>query len=127
MTPVEFFDMLIRGILDVTYIPWAAAGVLVVVAVVKLVLTKANIQFNPVLLTIAVQVVVWVLFQVFKNQLGLEVEFQKWYMAFITILQALMGLVGSTALSHKWYEDARNAKNPILGYRGAPKGALKAA
>lgn len=120
MSEGDFLTALLRLLFDVSYIPAAAAGTLVLVNVVKYLLTQVKVQFNPVLIALAVQVVVFVAFKVITGPLGVaDTKFFSWFAAIITMIELLLP-VATSALSHAWYEKSRAVKNPILGYKGVP-------
>lgn len=113
MQELEFLQNLLRLLSDVTFIPFAAAGVIVITNILKML----RIPVNPTLLALAVQAVVWVAYT-FARHYGVELRFEQFWDALITIVQAVLPLVGSIAAAHVGYERAKAAGVPLLGYSG---------
>ena len=113
MQEVEFLQNLLRLLTDVTFIPFAAAGVIVITNILKMI----RVPVNPTLLALLVQVVVWVAYTI-ARQHGVELRFQEFWDALINVIQAVLPLVGSIAAAHVGYESAKSAGVPLLGYSG---------
>lgn len=117
-TPAELLGQLFSLLNDATYIAWASAGVVVVVG-----LLKSVFQFSgtaAVLVTLIVQVVVWLGYAI-ANYFGAGEAFQKGYLIFVDIGRSLLPLAGSIFGSQLLYKAAAKRNVPILGYRAPEK------
>lgn len=54
---------------------------------------------------------------------GVELRFEQFWDALITIVQAILPLFGSIYVAHIGYERAKAAGVPLLGYSGKPVSA----
>lgn len=118
ISPATFLDRLLLLLIDGTYIPSAAAGVVVFTSAVSLVLFKLGIELSGgtrALIALAVQVVVWVAYTLLTRA-GFEAQFSQWYSAVVTIVQALLPLTGAVFVAHRWYESAKAQRTPLLGF-----------
>lgn len=109
-------DNLYRLLADGTSIPFLAAGVVVITNLFKLVFARLGVKANAVIVALVVQVLVWVAYTA-ATRFGQGETFQMYWDQIIPILQAFIPLIGSLALGHRWYEQAKAAGNPILGYQ----------
>jgi len=118
VTPEGFIERLLTLVFDVTYIPAAAAGVVVFTSALSLVLFRLGIELSGgarALIALAVQVVVWVAYTLLTRA-GFEAQFNQWYSAIVTIVQALLPLTGAVFVAHRWYESAKAERTPVLGF-----------
>lgn len=118
VSPASFVERLLTLLSDATYIPAAAAGVVVFTSAISLILFKLGIELSGgtrMLLALAVQVVVWVAYTLLTRA-GFEAQFEQWYASIVTIVQALLPLAGSVFLAHRWYEGAKVSGTPVLGF-----------
>jgi len=115
-----FLETILRLVSDVTYIPSAAAGVIVFTSAISLVLFKvfgfALSGASRMLLALAIQVVVWVAY-VLLTRAGLQTQFNQWYETVVTFVQAILPLFGAVAFGHVGYEKMKEWGVPVLGYK----------
>lgn len=112
--PQELLGLLFSLLKDATYIAWASAGVVVVVG-----LLKSIFQFSgsvAVLVTLVVQVVVWIGYAI-ANYFGAGETFQKGYLIAVDIGRSLLPLAGSIFMGQVIYKASAKRDVPILGYR----------
>lgn len=119
-----FLENILRLVSDVTYIPSAAAGVIVFTSAFTLVLSKV-FGFNlsggqRMLIALTVQVVVWVAY-VLLTRAGLQSQFNQWYETVVTFVQALLPLFGAVAFGHLGYEKMKEHGVPVLGFKPPAK------
>lgn len=115
-----FLENILRLVSDVTYIPSAAAGVIVFTSAISLVLFKV-FGFSlsgprRMLLALAIQIVVWVAY-VLLTRAGLQSQFNQWYETVVTFVQAILPLFGAVAFGHVGYEKMKEWGVPVLGYK----------
>lgn len=113
----EALANIIRILGDVTYVPFLAAGVIVLTNLLKFVFDKTGIKISPALVALAVQVLVWVVYT-YAVRGGFETQFADVWKSLIGVLEAVLPLVLTLSAGHWGYEKARAAGNPILGYSG---------
>lgn len=115
-----FLENILRLVSDVTYIPSAAAGVIVFTSAISLVLFKvfgfALSGPRRMLLALAIQIVVWVAY-VLLTRAGLQSQFNQWYETVVTFVQAILPLFGAVAFGHVGYEKMKEWGVPVLGYK----------
>lgn len=112
--PQELLGLLFSLLKDATYIAWASAGVVVVVG-----LLKSVFQFSgsaAVLVTLVVQVVVWIGYAI-ANYFGAGETFQKGYLIAVDIGRSLLPLAGSIFMGQVIYKASAKRSVPIMGYR----------
>lgn len=115
MDYAQALENIIRILFDVTYVPFLAAGVIVLTNLFKFVFDRARVTINPALVALAVQVIVWIIYTVaVKN--GFETQFSDVWKSVIGIIEAILPLVLTLAAGHWGYEKAKAAGNPLLGY-----------
>lgn len=125
-TPPEWTDFianLATMLSEFTAVPALAAGVLIFTNAIKVLLAMVKVEVSgsrAVLLALAVQVVVWIIYQLAIKG-GFDLQFQQWYDAAATIINALLPLVLTFAATHYAYEYGKKSENPILGYKGYRK------
>lgn len=122
-TPENLLGQLYALLKDGTYIVWAAAGVLVIVGVLK---TAAGLVGIPIangaaiLLTLVVQVLVWLGYAA-ANYFGQGETFKATYLQIVDVLRALLPLAGSIFAGHIMYQAAQKRNVPVLGYKYVEK------
>ena len=104
-----WFQLAVKAVTDVTFLPFAAGFVLVATA-----LTKKYVPLNPGLIALAWQVAAWAGF-VLALHFGYGDQFSGVVNALTTILGAVAGLAGSTYLATKGYDKAADANAPLIG------------
>lgn len=115
MEYTQALENIIRILFDVTYVPFLAAGVIVLTNLFKLLFDRARVTINPALVALTVQVAVWLIYTVaVKN--GFETQFGDVWKSVIGIIEAILPLVLTLAAGHWGYEKAKAAGNPLLGY-----------
>lgn len=122
-TPENLLGQLFALLKDGTFIAWAAAGVLVIVGLIKTLAGAAGIAIQgntAVFITIVVQVLIW-LFYATANYFGQGDAFKAWYLQIADVLRALLPLAGAIFAGHVAYQQAAKRGVPILGYRAKPK------
>lgn len=122
-TPENLLGQLFALLKDGTYIAWAAAGVLVIVGLIKTVAGAAGIVIKDqwaILLTIVVQVLIW-LFYATANYFGQGDAFKAWYLQIADVLRSLLPLAGAIFAGHVAYQQAAKRGVPVLGFRTKPK------
>mgnify|MGYP000932359111 CR=1 FL=1 len=118
MDYAQALENIIRILFDVTYVPFLAAGVIVLTNLFKFVFDHAKVTINPALVALLVQVAVWVVYTIAVKQ-GFETQFADVWTALIGIIEAVLPLVLTLAAGHWGYEKAKAAGNPLLGYHKA--------
>jgi len=122
-TPENLLGQLFALLKDSTYIVWAAAGVLLIVGLIKIALNAVGITVQDnaaILLTLIVQVIVWLGYAV-ANYFGQGAVFQEWYLRIADVLRSLLPLAGAIFAGHVGYQAAKKRGVPILGYKPKPK------
>lgn len=122
-TPENLLGQLFALLKDGTFIAWAAAGVLVIVGLIKTLAGAAGIAIQgntAVFITIVVQVLIW-LFYATANYFGHGVGFQTTYLQLVDVLRSLLPLAGAIFAGHVAYQQAAKRGVPILGYKYKPK------
>ena len=123
-TPPEWTGFLagLAGLLnEVTYLAPLAPGVVVIVSALKAIAAIFKKEVNgtrAVLLSLAIQVIVWIVYQ-FSVKGGFDLQFQQWYDVAINVIQALFPLAVIVGSSHYVYTKTRSV--PVLGYGGYRK------
>lgn len=113
-----FVTRLLDLLTETTYIPALAAGVVIFTNAFKLIFALFKVEISggrAVLLALAVQVAVWVIYQ-FAVKGGFDLQFQQWYDAAATIINTLLPLA-LTLVAAPWAYDKLES-NPLLGYKG---------
>lgn len=116
--PATFIERLLLLVSDVTYIPAAAAGVVVFTSAISFLLFQLGVELSGTLrglIALAIQVIVWVAYTLLTRA-GFEAQFTQWYGAIVTIVQALLPLAGAMFLAHKGYEGSKASGVPLLGF-----------
>lgn len=122
--PQELLGLLFSLLKDATYIAWASAGVVVVVG-----LLKSVFQFSgsvAILVTLAVQVLVWAGYA-FANYFGAGEAFKTNYLILVDIGRSLLPLAGSIFAGQVIYKASAKRDVPIMGYRAPQKSKFDAA
>ena len=122
-TPETLLGQLYSVLKDFTYIAWAAAGVVVIVGLLKIVLSVAGVSLTgnaAILLTLVVQVLIWLAYSV-ANYFGQGETFQAWYLNVVDVFRSLLPLAGALFAGHVLYTKAQAAGVPVLGFKPAPK------
>lgn len=113
-----FLTQLLALLTDATYIPALASGVLIFTNAFKFVFALFKVEISggrAVVLALAVQVAVWVVYQ-FAVKGGVDLQFKQWYDAAATIISTLLPLALTLFASHVAY--TKSEGNPVLGYKG---------
>lgn len=108
---------------DGTYILWAAAGVVIIVGLIKVVANAIGIRIEgqgAVLLTLVIQVLVWLGYAI-ANYFGQGDTFQKNYLVLVDIGRSLLPLAGSIFAGQVFYKAAAKRDTPVLGFSVPPK------
>ncbi len=103
---------------DGTYILWAAAGVVIIVGLIKVVANAIGIKIEgqgAVLLTLVIQVLVWLGYAI-ANYFGQGETFQKNYLILVDIGRSLLPLAGSIFAGQVFYKAAAKRDTPVLGF-----------
>lgn len=119
VTPGDILERLF-DVLKGTYIAWAAAGTLVIVALIKMVAFRLlGVSINGTaagIWAIAVQVVIWILYNV-AQYFGMAEQFQNGFLAVVEVLKSLLPFVGGLFLTHGGYKAAHKYDVPLVGYK----------
>lgn len=102
-------ELIIKMASDLTFVPAAAALVVVLTA-----LLKRFLPVNPAYIALALQGLVWVVW-ILAKQFGYEPQFSTWIDGVTTIVSALAGFVVSTSAATKAYTVLKHQGAPILG------------
>ena len=108
-------ENIIRILSDVTFVPFLAAGVIVLTSLFRFVFDKVGFKISPALVALTIQIVVWVVYT-FAVRGGFETQFADVWASLIGIIQAILPLVMTLAAGHWGYERAKAAGSPVLGY-----------
>jgi hypothetical protein len=118
-TPETLLGQLYTLLKDGTYIIWAAAGVVVIVGLIKVLASAVGIQISgsgAMLLTLVVQVVIWLAYAT-ANYFGQGDAFKAWYLQVVDVLRALLPLAGSIFAGQIFYKQSVKRAVPVLGFR----------
>lgn len=110
----QFYSLLKDG----TYITWAAAGTVIVVGVIKVLLGAAGISLTgsaAVTVALAVQMVIWIGYAI-ANYLNQGEAFKIGYLAIVDVARSLLPLFGAIGLGHEAYQFAHRRNWPVVGY-----------
>lgn len=125
-TPENLLGQIFALLKDGTFIVWAAAGVVLIVGLLKVFLRSAfgvTLEGNAaILLTLVIQVVVWLAYSI-ANYLGQGEAFKTIYLQAADVLRSLLPLAGSIFAGHVLYTQAKERGVPVLGYK--PKAKTK--
>jgi hypothetical protein len=115
----NFLNNVFRFLASVSYMPFAAAGVVILTGVFKMVMVKLpkSLQINPVLIALTLQVIVWAAYTL-AQRFGYGDQFKTGWDALINVIKALLPLAGSIGLAHEGYELAKRRNWPVVGYVG---------
>lgn len=122
-TPENLLGQLFALLKDSTYMVWAAAGVVVIVGLIKVLASGINhpIQGNAAItLTLIVQVVIWLGWAI-ANYFGEGESFKLWYLRGVDVIRALLPLAGAIFTGQIFYQQAAKHNVPILGYKVKPR------
>lgn len=122
-TPENLLGQIFALLKDGTYIVWAAAGVVVIVGLLKILAGAAGwvITGNTaVFITLVVQVLIWLVYAI-ANYFGQGEAFKAWYLQIVDVLRSLLPLVGSIFAGHVLYTQSAKRSVPVLGYKPKPK------
>lgn len=113
-------ELLIKAITDITFVPVAAGLVVALTGLVKrFIPTSVNAGYIALLF----QVILWVAW-VLALHFGYADQFGTVISTFTTVVVAVTGLVGSSALATRIHESAAANNVPLAGYkRDADKGS----
>ncbi len=122
-TPENLLGQLFAVLKDGTYMVWAAAGVLVIVGMIKTIASAAGwvIEGNTaVFITLVVQVLIWITYSI-ANAAGQGAAYQEWYNRVIDFIRALLPLAGAIFVANWGYHKAARQNTPIVGFKAKPK------
>lgn len=124
-TPENLLGQLFALLKDGTYIVWAAAGVLVIVGLFKIVAQAAGWTITgntAIFIALVVQVLVWLTYSI-ANAAGQGAAYQEWYNRVIDFIRGLLPLAGSILAANWGYGKAKALNTPVIGYK--PKAKVK--
>jgi hypothetical protein len=122
-SPENLLGQLFSLLKDSTYMVWAAAGVLVIVGLIKTLASTAGIVVEgsaAVIITLIVQVLIWLTYSI-ANAAGQGAAYQEWYNRVIDFVRALLPLAGAIYVANWGYHKAAAAKTPIVGFKAVKK------
>lgn len=122
-TPETLLGQLYSLLKDGTYMVWAAAGVLIIVGVIKVLAQGVGWSIGgttAIVITLIVQVLIWLGYAI-ANYFNQGDAFKDWYLKIIDVLRALLPLAGSIFLGHVGYKAAHKRNVPVLGYKAPEK------
>lgn len=122
-TPENLLGQLFAVLKDGTYMVWAAAGVLVIVGMIKTIASAAGwvIEGNTaIIITLVVQVLIWITYSI-ANAAGQGAAYQEWYNRVIDFIRALLPLAGAIFVANWGYHKAAAQNTPIVGFKAKPK------
>lgn len=114
----QFYSLLKDG----TYIAWAAAGTVIIVGLIKVLLSGAGVALSgnaAIGVTLVVQVLIWIGYAI-ANYLNQGEAFKTWYLALVDVARSLLPLAGAIFAGHVGFKAAQKRSVPVLGYT-APK------
>lgn len=117
-TPETLLGQFYSLLKDATFMAWAAAGVIVIVGLIKVVASGAGITIEgnvAIGLTLVVQVAIWIGYAI-SNYLNQGEAFKVWYLALVDVARSLLPLFGAIFLGHVGYQAAHKRNVPVLGY-----------
>lgn len=117
-TPETLLGQFYSLLKDATFMAWAAAGVIVIVGLLKVLLSGVGVTLDgnaAVFVTLVVQVAIWVGYA-FANYLNQGEAFKVWYLSLVDVARSLLPLFGAIFLGHVGYKAAAKRNVPILGY-----------
>lgn len=117
-TPENLLGQIFQLLKDSTYMVWAAAGVIVIVGAIKMVLGALGVAIednSAVVLTLIVQVVIWLAYAA-ANYFGQGETFKAWYSQIVDVIRSLLPLFGAIFLGHIGYQAASKRNVPVIGY-----------
>lgn len=122
-TPADLFEQLVK-VLGGTYIGWAAAGVLVLTGLVKMIgqsVFKVNIEGKAaILVSMIFQVAIWVCYSI-AVAAGKGDVFKEWYLAVIELARSFLPFAGAIFAAQLGYIGARKINAPVMGYKPPKK------
>lgn len=123
VSPENLLGQLFALLKDSTYMIWAAAGVLVIVGLIKTLASAAGIVIEDnvaVIITLAVQVLIWITYSI-ANAAGQGAAYQEWYNRVIDFIRALLPLAGAIFVANWGYHKAAAQNAPIVGFKATKK------
>lgn len=123
VSPENLLGQLFSLLKDGTYMLWAAAGVLVIVGLIKTLASAAGfvIEGNvAVIITLVVQVLIWITYSI-ANAAGAGAVYQEWYNRVIDFIRALLPLAGAVFVANWGYHKAAKQNTPIVGFKAGAK------
>lgn len=113
-------DLLVKLIVDATYLPFAIGFVVAATALVKN-LPFVRDHFTGGVIAITFQVIIWVVWEVAKRA-GVDfAQFQSALDALTTILSGIAGLVAASYGAHVVYTKAAACSVPLIGKPSAAR------
>lgn len=109
--PGQLLVLLMQFLLDGTYIPAAATGVVAITNVFKFLLVRVGLEPSnlvQVLIALGVQFAVWVAWMAFTRAGRID-QFTQWYNGIVTVILALFPLFGGVFVASKLYQSAKGA------------------
>lgn len=122
-TPETLLGQFYSLLKDATFMAWAAAGVIVIVGLIKTVAGAAGVAIEgntAVFLTLVVQVLIWLGYAV-ANYFQQGEAFRTWYLSLVDVARSLLPLFGAIFLGHVGFQAAHKRGVPVLGYSAPPK------
>lgn len=122
-TPETLLGQLFSLLKDGTYIAWAAAGVVVIVGLLKIIASVLGVTVTgnaAIVLTLIIQVLVWLGYAI-ANYLNQGEAFKTGYLVVVDIARSLLPLAGAIFTGHLLYQQAAKRNVPIMGYYPKPK------
>lgn len=121
-TPETLLGQFYSILKDGTYIAWAAAGTVIIVGLIKVLLAGAGVTLSgnaAIGVTLVVQVLIWIGYAI-ANYLNQGEAFKTWYLALVDVARSLLPLAGAIFAGHVGFKAAQKRNVPVLGYT-APK------
>jgi len=122
-TPENLLGQLFQLLKDGTFIAWGAAGVVLIVGLLKILAQAVGVTVADnaaAILALIVQVLVWLAYSV-SNYFGQGETFKAFYLNIVDVIRSLLPLAGLIFGSHVLYTQAAKRNVPILGYYPAAK------
>jgi hypothetical protein len=117
--PVDLLQKLVNLLSDATYIVWAAAGVVILTGLIKVVAAQVGINITgagAAFLALAIQVLIWLGYSI-ATYFSQGESFKSLYLTIIDIVRAMLPLFGAVGLGHEFYQLAHRRGWPVLGFK----------
>jgi hypothetical protein len=107
-------EIIITALLAIIYLPFAEGFVLTFTALLKHIIPERIIR--PQTISVALQVLVWVVFVIARQLLGVDgIAFESYLQLITTVGNALLMIVTGGAVAHVAYQRLNQAKIPFWG------------